>query len=212
MHAGPHMSRGVWSGQRHQGRAADLVSYDTVIVAFWGRGFRCLPVLPDRCPCSARPHRTPPSRGRWAWAVVHGLPSTAATTQGRATVADGANAAGKWPPCHRFRCPLAEWVWTREDCEQVILSQGLPLPLKSACWMCPASKRGEVDWLAPHIPPWPKLRSRWGAGYVRVDLTSTQGIGRRWSWSEHLGYGNPRARPDLIAMTLKATSPACICN
>jgi hypothetical protein len=58
-----------------------------------------------------------------------------------------ANAAGKWPLAHRYRYPLMEWGWTRERCEQVIVAEGLPLPMKSACWMCPASKKHEVDWL-----------------------------------------------------------------
>jgi hypothetical protein len=48
--------------------------------------------------------------------------------------------AGKWPPGHRYSYPLTEWGWTRERCEAVILGEGLPLPMKSACWMCPASK------------------------------------------------------------------------
>ena len=58
-----------------------------------------------------------------------------------------ANATGKWPPGHRNRYPLMEWGWTHDRCEQVILAGGLPLPMKSACWMCLASKKHEVDWL-----------------------------------------------------------------
>ena len=63
---------------------------------------------------------------------------------------------GKWPPGHRYRYPPAgssqSGGWTREDCAQVILAEGLPLPVKSACWTCPASKRDEVDWLAATHP------------------------------------------------------------
>lgn len=40
--------------------------------------------------------------------------------------------------------PLVEWNWRREDCIATIKRHGLPQPGKSACFFCPASKRGEV--------------------------------------------------------------------
>lgn len=40
--------------------------------------------------------------------------------------------------------PLVEWEWRREDCIATIKRHGLPQPGKSACFFCPASKRGEV--------------------------------------------------------------------
>ena len=107
-----------------------------------------------------------------------------------------ANAAGKWPPGHRYRYPLMEWGWTRERCEQVIVVEGLPLPMKSACWMCPASKKHEVDWLNTTHPDLAALSIEMERRAHQRGLTSTQGLGRRWSWSEYLGHGDPRhARP-----------------
>lgn len=103
-----------------------------------------------------------------------------------------ANAAGKWPPGHQYRYPLAEWGWTREDCEQVILTEGLPLPVKSACWMCPASKRSEVDWLAVTHPDLARTAIEMERRAHARGLTTTQGLGRRWSWTEYLGCGDPR--------------------
>ena len=35
-----------------------------------------------------------------------------------------ANAAGKWPPGHRYRYPLGKWGWTRELCAEVIAAEG----------------------------------------------------------------------------------------
>jgi hypothetical protein len=40
--------------------------------------------------------------------------------------------------------PLIDWQWRREDCSRAIERAGLPVPGKSACYMCPASKRSEV--------------------------------------------------------------------
>jgi hypothetical protein len=106
-----------------------------------------------------------------------------------------ANAAGKWPPGHRYRYPLAEWGWTREACEHVILAEGLPIPVKSACWMCPASKRDEVNWLAATHPDLAQAAIEMERRAHARGLTTTQGLGRRWSWSEHLGCGDPRLAP-----------------
>lgn len=50
--------------------------------------------------------------------------------------------------------PLRDWGWEREECRRQILAAGLPLPLKSACFFCPASQPVEVIWLAykhPHL-------------------------------------------------------------
>lgn len=103
-----------------------------------------------------------------------------------------AAASGKWPPGHRYRYPLIEWGWTREHCIDLIAAEGLPIPVKSACWMCPASKRAEVDWLAATHPALVRAATEMERRAHQRGLRSTQGLGRRWSWSEHLGHGDPR--------------------
>ena len=40
--------------------------------------------------------------------------------------------------------PLVEWNWRRAECMAAIERHGLPQPGKSACFFCPATKRGEV--------------------------------------------------------------------
>src|SRR3546814_10729824 len=40
----------------------------------------------------------------------------------------------------------------RLACMETILEAGLPLPIKSACFMCPASKPQELIWLHAHHP------------------------------------------------------------
>ncbi len=104
-----------------------------------------------------------------------------------------ANAVGKWPPGHLYRYPLKDWGWTREHCEAVILAEGLPLPMKSACFMCPASKKDEVNWLASNHPDLASLSVEMERRAHRRGLTTTRGLGRRWSWSEYLGHGDPSA-------------------
>lgn len=48
--------------------------------------------------------------------------------------------------------PLREFGMDRLACMQTILDAGLPLPIKSACFMCPASKPQELIWLHAHHP------------------------------------------------------------
>lgn len=44
----------------------------------------------------------------------------------------------------RFWYPLVEWGWRRQECAEAIKRHGLPVPPKSACFFCPAMKRGEI--------------------------------------------------------------------
>jgi hypothetical protein len=46
---------------------------------------------------------------------------------------------------------LREWGWKREDCIERIRAEGLPVPRKSSCFVCPAMKPHEVDALPKHL-------------------------------------------------------------
>lgn len=48
--------------------------------------------------------------------------------------------------------PLQQLGWKRQDCIDAIISEGLPVPVKSACFFCPASKQWELYWLAAKHP------------------------------------------------------------
>ena len=52
----------------------------------------------------------------------------------------------------RYIYPLREWKMDRLDCVKLIISVGLPVPVKSACYFCPASKPLELFWLHAHHP------------------------------------------------------------
>jgi len=81
-----------------------------------------------------------------------------------------------------YRYPLREWGWTREVCQQVIASAGLPDPGKSACYFCPASKPWELMQLAQQHPElW--MRSVMMEDRARPGLGPTvAGLWRRTSW------------------------------
>lgn len=58
---------------------------------------------------------------------------------------------GHTDPLYDYRYPLREWNWTRDDCEARIRKAGLPVPPKSACFMCAATKPHEVDAFPPTV-------------------------------------------------------------
>jgi len=45
---------------------------------------------------------------------------------------------------YAYLYPLRVWGWDREECKRRILAAGLPVPMKSACWFCPANKPAEI--------------------------------------------------------------------
>lgn len=58
--------------------------------------------------------------------------------------------------------PLMEWGWDRQRCIDEIRAEGLPVPPKSACLMCPNQKPHEVD----------ELTDEERARVIRVELTA----------------------------------------
>jgi hypothetical protein len=81
--------------------------------------------------------------------------------------------------------PLMDWGMDRAGCERSIRGAGLPVPMKSACWFCPASKKHEIVWLREHHP---ELLERALAieENAQPNLTSVVGLGRSFAWGEFL--------------------------
>ena len=52
----------------------------------------------------------------------------------------------------RYCYPLQQLGMAREECIALIIDEGLPVPIKSACWFCPASQKWELYWLAGEHP------------------------------------------------------------
>lgn len=42
---------------------------------------------------------------------------------------------------------MPEWGWDRDACVDRIRQEGLPVPIKSACWLCAAQKTTELETL-----------------------------------------------------------------
>jgi hypothetical protein len=97
-------------------------------------------------------------------------------------------AEGKASPGFTNRFPLVEWGWDRERCMQEIAAAGLPVPMKSACFHCPASKKSEIDWLAAKHPQLADRAIALETKAIAKGLKRTKGLGRRFAWSVHINH------------------------
>lgn len=92
---------------------------------------------------------------------------------------------------YEYRYLLQEWGIDRLACLELIQGAGLPVPLKSACWFCPASTKPEIIWLRDTHPD---LYFSACAMEVRAEdgkhgLDTVKGLGRRFAWRT-LAYVN----------------------
>jgi hypothetical protein len=87
-----------------------------------------------------------------------------------------------------------EWGFNREKCKEVIAQAGLPVPIKSACFFCPASKKREIAWLQEHHPELLE-RALQIERNAQAKLTSVKGLGRSYSWDH---YANTRINLPLF--------------
>ena len=110
-----------------------------------------------------------------------------------------------------YSYPLQDMGWTRPDCVARIAAEGMPVPIKSACWFCPASQKWELFWLAgqhPHLfmqaleiehkamlgkhSRWDKEECNYGEDWLEIvqtpskqwpSMSVTIGLGRKFSWN-----------------------------
>lgn len=105
-------------------------------------------------------------------------------------------------PRFRYITPLIQWGWNREKCIEVLEADPLlgeiakrhqmsPVPIKSACFFCPASKPDEVRWLAENHPELAAIALEMERRAAR-NLISVEGLFRKrtkaraGSWTEFL--------------------------
>lgn len=102
------------------------------------------------------------------------------TDCGKAPMAD------QWEVAHcAYAYFLQDWGLQRSELAAIIEAAGLPLPCKSACFFCPASKPAEVVQLRIDHPAlyWRAVAMERGAREGRHGLTTKAGLGMGgWSW------------------------------
>lgn len=99
----------------------------------------------------------------------------------------------------RTEYPLIEADMGRDECIALIDDEGLPRPGKSACFMCPSSKKPEVRWLKATHPPLyamaVALEDRAINGDGQAPRAQVNGLGRHWNWKTFDGQDNAAPEP-----------------
>lgn len=90
---------------------------------------------------------------------------------------------------YRYWYPLVEWGHDREQCQKIITRAGLPVPMKSACFFCPASKKHEILWLQKNHPDLLQ-RALHIEQKAQDSLISVKGLGRSFVWNSYLSQVN----------------------
>lgn len=93
-------------------------------------------------------------------------------------------AEGKESPGFRNVFPLIAWGWDRERCVEEIERAGLPVPVKSSCFHCPAMKKAEIAALRMNEPELFERAIAIEDGARARGLSTIKGLGRNFSWSE----------------------------
>lgn len=86
----------------------------------------------------------------------------------------------------RFWYPLLDERIDREGCVELLRSEQLPLPPKSACFFCPSSTKTEVLALRREHPDLFARAVAMEAGAAANEkdpLRDVKGLGRSWSWT-----------------------------
>jgi hypothetical protein len=91
-------------------------------------------------------------------------------------------------PCKKYEYwyPLIEWGFDRARCVEIIRSVGLSVPVKSACYFCPASHKEEIAWLQEEHPDLFESALQIETGFLtgRHGARTTRGLGRRFAWQD----------------------------
>jgi len=107
--------------------------------------------------CSIKYKQQPQEDWARRWDVAHrawdaGLTITKVIGYDCAEMHRGHKCRSHEPHIFDWCYPLRTWGWARQDLEDVVTRNGLPVPMKSSCVGCPAMKADEVTWLANNEP------------------------------------------------------------
>lgn len=91
------------------------------------------------------------------------------------------------PDLWKWRAPLVEWDMGRDECTESIRSAGLPLPGKSACFVCPSTTKNEIDVLGSEHPDLLERALKIERAAIEAgNVKSRGGLGGRLNWGESL--------------------------
>lgn len=135
-----------------------------------------------------QPARESWQRGGFVWNLI-------GYDNGRNEHKRAANGRLVWPKGHWNRYPLQEWGWDRAACIAAIEAEGLPVPIKSACFMCPNCKKPEITALGQEHPDLAAKAIELETRAHAKGLRTVQGLGRRWAWKDHLDLPAPAPAP-----------------
>lgn len=99
---------------------------------------------------------------------------------------------------YTYAYPLRTLGWDREQCEREIAAEGLPVPVKSACFYCPSTSPDELAWL---VRTHPDLADKIVAMEANAapNLTAIQGLWRNGCKGTRGGVAKPGAMSEFIA-------------
>jgi 3'-phosphoadenosine 5'-phosphosulfate sulfotransferase (PAPS reductase)/FAD synthetase len=107
------------------------------------------------------------------------------------TISDKKAEAPNWRSYETNRYLLIEWNWGRDECIAAIARHQLKQPGKSACFMCPSSKKPEVLALKSNHPELYRkaivMEARALAGEGQAPAARMYGLGRHWNWQTFAG-------------------------
>lgn len=118
-------------------------------------------------------------------------------------VSDKQRAAEAGEACrYDYWFPLQEWGIDRAQCEAIIKAAGLPVPMKSACFFCPASKPSEIVWLRDTHPVLfhRSLTIESGARDGKHGLDTVKGLGRSFAWADYAEVAADQVADDVAEM------------
>jgi hypothetical protein len=103
---------------------------------------------------------------------------------------------------YQYWYALQEWGIDRVECIRLITMAGLPLPMKSACWFCPASKKSEIVWLRDTHPILfqKAIAMENGARDGKHGLDTVKGLGRNFAWADlaHVKVEELADEPEML--------------
>lgn len=114
---------------------------------------------------------------------------------------------------YRYRYPLLEWGWGRQECVDAIERAGLPQPGKSSCFFCPANTKPEIMQLRDQHPDLLARALVLESTAVNAgNLSTVNGLGRRLHWGEFIELVEEAEDPDKFILRQQDFPPTPPCD